>query len=239
PGPVFGGHIGSGFGVGAAWLFTRSGGVWTQQGSKLVGTGAVRFTTQGFSAALSCNAAVIGGFTDDGSAGATWVFTARPVATHDFNGDCLSDIVWYNTTSGQVVNWLVKGVSVVGGGSPGSAPSPWAIVGQRDFNGDGVTDLLWRNSISGELLIWFLNGSSVVGGGSLGAASSPWMVAGTGDFNGDGFGDVLWYNTDTGQSVVWLLNGTSIIGGGSPGSAANPWTIAGTGGLNSDGRSGI
>ena len=27
--------------TGAAWVFTRSGGVWTQQGSKLVGTGAV------------------------------------------------------------------------------------------------------------------------------------------------------------------------------------------------------
>ena len=28
-------------GTGAAWVYTRSGGVWTQQGSKLVGTGAV------------------------------------------------------------------------------------------------------------------------------------------------------------------------------------------------------
>ena len=28
-------------GIGAAWVFTRSNGVWTQQGSKLVGTGAV------------------------------------------------------------------------------------------------------------------------------------------------------------------------------------------------------
>ena len=27
--------------AGAAWVFTRSGGVWSQQGSKLVGTGAV------------------------------------------------------------------------------------------------------------------------------------------------------------------------------------------------------
>jgi hypothetical protein len=27
-------------GTGAAWIYTRSGGVWTQQGSKLVGTGA-------------------------------------------------------------------------------------------------------------------------------------------------------------------------------------------------------
>jgi hypothetical protein len=29
--------------AGAAWVYTRSGGVWTQQGSKLVGTGAVGF----------------------------------------------------------------------------------------------------------------------------------------------------------------------------------------------------
>jgi hypothetical protein len=27
--------------IGAAWVFTRSGGVWTQQGNKLVGTGGV------------------------------------------------------------------------------------------------------------------------------------------------------------------------------------------------------
>src|SRR2546426_9180335 len=27
--------------AGAAWVYTRSGGVWAQQGSKLVGTGAV------------------------------------------------------------------------------------------------------------------------------------------------------------------------------------------------------
>jgi hypothetical protein len=27
--------------IGAVWVFTRSGGLWTQQGSKLVGTGAV------------------------------------------------------------------------------------------------------------------------------------------------------------------------------------------------------
>ena len=32
--------------TGAAWVFTRSGGVWTQQGSKLVGTGAVGTPTK-------------------------------------------------------------------------------------------------------------------------------------------------------------------------------------------------
>jgi hypothetical protein len=41
--------------VGAVWVFTRSSGVWTQQGAKLVGTGAVNpgRVGQGYSVALS------------------------------------------------------------------------------------------------------------------------------------------------------------------------------------------
>jgi hypothetical protein len=43
--------------IGAAWVFTRSGGVWAQQGSKLVGTGAVGpyGAQQGTSVSLSDN----------------------------------------------------------------------------------------------------------------------------------------------------------------------------------------
>src|SRR5438270_254733 len=49
--------------IGAAWIFTRSGSVWTQQGQKLVGTGGGGFSEQGFSVAISSdgNTAVIGG----------------------------------------------------------------------------------------------------------------------------------------------------------------------------------
>src|ERR1043165_5449821 len=36
-------------GAGAAWVFTRSGGLWTQQGSKLVGIGAIGNSRQGSS----------------------------------------------------------------------------------------------------------------------------------------------------------------------------------------------
>src|SRR5262249_44418369 len=154
----------------------------------LVGTGTVGNALQGRSVALSCNTAIVGGSRDNSNAGAAWVFVAPPTGTHDFNSDCLSDIVWYNTTTGQVVTWLVNGTTVVGGGSPGSAASPFAIVGQRDFNGDGMTDILWRNGTSGQVVIWFLNGSTVIGGGSPGSAASPFTIAGTGDFNGDGFG---------------------------------------------------
>jgi hypothetical protein len=158
---------------------------------------------------------------------------------HDFSGDSTSDILWYNTASGQVVVWLINGTTVTGGGSPGSTTTPWTIVGQRDFNGDGFSDILWRNGTSGQLIIWLLNGGTLVGGGSPGSVAGQWSVAGTGDFNNDGMGDVLWYNSSTGQAVIWLLNGASLIGGGSPGAVPSPWTIAGIADFNGDGFSDI
>ncbi len=73
--------------AGAAWVFTRSGGAWTQQGAKLVGdctsncanegTGESGEGQFGFSVALSedGNTAVIGAPIDNKNAGAAWVFT--------------------------------------------------------------------------------------------------------------------------------------------------------------------
>ena len=59
--------------AGAAWVFSRSGGVWTQQGNKLVSPGAVG--RLGTSVALSAdgNIAIVGGFVEDG--GVALVFT--------------------------------------------------------------------------------------------------------------------------------------------------------------------
>jgi hypothetical protein len=64
--------------AGAARVFTRSYGVWSQQGPKLVGTDMIGpFQLQGISVSLSSdgNSAVIGGFADDNNMGAAWVFT--------------------------------------------------------------------------------------------------------------------------------------------------------------------
>jgi uncharacterized repeat protein (TIGR01451 family) len=63
--------------AGAVWVWTHDGAVWTQQGPKLVGTGAVGAPEQGWSVALSAdgNTALVGGIADNGYAGAVWVFT--------------------------------------------------------------------------------------------------------------------------------------------------------------------
>ncbi len=70
---------GTGFGtdVGAAWVFTRSGSTWSQQGAKLTPSDEVGPGAFGDSVALSGdgNTALIGGVNDNNSVGAAWVFT--------------------------------------------------------------------------------------------------------------------------------------------------------------------
>jgi hypothetical protein len=77
--------------VGAAWVFTRSGSTYTQQGPKLVGTGESGKAVFGSSVALSSegNTALIGGPVDNNKAGATWVF-ARSGSTWTQQGEKLT-----------------------------------------------------------------------------------------------------------------------------------------------------
>jgi hypothetical protein len=76
---LIGGYKDNSF-VGAAWGFTRSGGAWTQQGSKLTGSGESGAGWFGVSVALSSdgNTALIGGPGDNSWVGAAWVFTPPP-----------------------------------------------------------------------------------------------------------------------------------------------------------------
>jgi hypothetical protein len=63
--------------TGASWVHIRSGTVWKQQGSKLVGADAVGHAEQGFSVALSADGstAVAGALADNRVTGAAWVHT--------------------------------------------------------------------------------------------------------------------------------------------------------------------
>jgi hypothetical protein len=63
--------------VGAAWVLTREGTTWTQQGPKLTGKEEAGGGWFGHSVALSAegNTALIGGIFDNGGVGAAWVFT--------------------------------------------------------------------------------------------------------------------------------------------------------------------
>jgi hypothetical protein len=162
--------------AGAAWVFTRSGGVWSQQRSKLVGSGGVGAAYQGFSVALSGdgNTVMIGGPHDNSSIGATWVFTRsggvwsqqaklvgaggvgfgqRQGNSVALSGDGNTAIVGgpdddYNTGAAWVFTrsggqWKQLGVKLVGTGasakgSPAGSTTPVAL------SGDGNTAIIGR-----------------------------------------------------------------------------------------------
>ncbi len=146
--------------TGAVWIFTRSGGDWTQQGNKLVGTGSVDGACQGCSVSLSSdgNTAIVGGYDDNSGAGAAWVFTR-------------SDAVW-SQEGGKLVG---NPASVFGNAVSLSGDGNTAIIGEPDL----------EVYISGSYLprgaAWvFTRSEEVWTGGSL--------LAGTDAVEGGGYG---------------------------------------------------
>jgi hypothetical protein len=159
-------------------------------------------------------------------------------AVGDFNGDCRSDLLWHNSSTEQVYEWLMNGTTFTSSGSPGSLTSDWVIQDVGDFNADGKADILWRNSTTGEVVIWLMNGTTMTSSTSLGNVSSDWSIAGVGDYKGDRYADILWQNT-SGELYLWLLNGTTIAGGGIVGNVSSGWNVAGIGDFNGDGDADI
>jgi hypothetical protein len=224
--------------VGAAWMFVQHAGAWSQV-SKLVGNGVVGHAAQGTAVALSNDGstAIVGGDNDQFGIGAAWAFVLHNVlASHDFDGDGKSDILWRDT-SGNLAIWFMNGAQVLASSGVAAVPNVWSIVGQRDFNGDGNADILWRDT-AGNLDTWFMNGVVITPSPGLGAVTANWSIAGTGDFNGDHDGDILWHDT-SGNVALWLMNGASIAQSCGVGSAPPSWSIAGVGDFNGDGNADI
>jgi hypothetical protein len=75
---------------GSAYVFTRSGGVWTQQ-AKLTASDAAEGGRFGTSAAVSGDTALVGAYLDDNTggtdAGSTYVFALGCDTDGDLNGD--------------------------------------------------------------------------------------------------------------------------------------------------------
>jgi hypothetical protein len=212
--------------AGATWVFTRSSGVWSQEGSKLVGTGAVGGASfQGVSVALSAdgNTAIVGGFGDNSYAGATWVFTR-------------SSGVWSQEGSKLV------GTGAVGGARQGvsvalSADGNTAIVGgPLDSSEAGATWVFTRSSG-----VWSQEGSKLVGTGAVGGADQGYSVALSADGNTAIVGGVedsseagaAWVFTRS--SGVWSQEGSKLVGTGAVEIADQGNSVA----LSADGNTAI
>src|SRR5271166_3506862 len=154
--------------VGAVWAFTRSGTTWTQQGSKLTGgeeSGTSHFGCCGIALSADGNTALIGGYGDNSSVGASWVFTR----------------------SGST--WSQQGPKLTAAGETGAAHFGYAVALSSDGNtaliGGGADNskvgAAWVFTRSGST--WSQQGSKLTGGGETGAGQFGYAVALSSDGN--------------------------------------------------------
>jgi hypothetical protein len=202
--------------VGAAWIYTRTGGSWTQLGPKMVGTGMVGFAYFGYSAAISAdgNTAVIGGVMDNSNQGAVWIYTH----------------------SGS--NWTQQGTKLVGTGMVGAGEQGRAV----SISADGNTAMIggfYDNSYQGAAWIftrsgntWTQQGAKLVGTGgstnaeqgvsvSLSADGNAAMVGGVNDNSGTG---AAWLYTRSGG--LWTQKGAKLVGAGSVGASQQGYFVS-------------
>ena len=223
--------------IGAAWVFSRSGGAWTQR-AKLVGTGNSGSSNQGFSIALSADGstALVGGPFDNNSSGAAWVFT-RPGSIWSQQQKLVGTGSSGSAQQGISLALSADGtITLVGGhGDNGSIGAVWPFVqidwstasaATHDFNADGTSDILWRDS-SGNLALWLISNGQFSSGATLGQVSTAWSVAATGDFNLDGMSDILWLDS-SGDVAIWLMNGATLSSGINLGNVGTSWQVQGT-----------
>jgi FG-GAP repeat len=160
--------------VGAAWVFTRSGSTWTQQGKKLIANDEVGHAGYGFSVALSAegNTALIGGITDEAEiegkttpAGAAWVLT-RTGSTWTQQGKKLTANA--RTPAGQMGSSVAL-----------SADGNTALVGER--HADGMLGAAWAFTRSGSA--WAQQGGKLAAREETGEAQLGWSAALSADGN--------------------------------------------------------
>jgi len=203
-----------GFGVtttegGATWVFVRTGSTWAQQGSKLVGTGAVGVSSQGASVSLAAdgNTALIGGPSDDGDHGAAWVF-ARSGSTWTQQGGKVTP------TDASGLPHFGVAVALSGDGTTAAAGGP--------FDGTGPFGAVWV--FKRPVGIWEQQGSKLVGTGTVNtlvyqgmsvSLSGDGRVLVEGGPRDDSYVGAAWAFVRSG--TTWTQMGNKLIGTGSVG----------------------
>jgi hypothetical protein len=121
----------------------------------------------------------------------------------DFNGDGVSDVLWQNTSTHQLLDWQMSNGHLQSVLPEQTPPSGWVYEGIGDFKGNGADEVLLESGTT-------LNAWNMVTGShfSLGTPPMPsgFSVAGIGDYNHDGVSDVMIYDKSSGAVEVGLCN---------------------------------
>ncbi|KJU86945.1 hypothetical protein MBAV_000862 [Candidatus Magnetobacterium bavaricum] len=103
-------------------------------------------------------------------------------ATYMFDSDAMADMLWQNTTTGQVVMWIMNGAAittaapVTHNGNPMHIDSSWLYRGLGYFNADNQADILWHNPDNGIVVIWNMDGASISSVAIPGVVGGEWLI---------------------------------------------------------------
>jgi hypothetical protein len=197
-------------GVGAAWVYTRSGSTWTQQ-AKLTGGEEIGSGWFGWSVALSADGetALVGGYVDHSNLGAAWVFKRS------------------GTT------WTQQGAKLTGGEESGAGEFGWSVAlsgdgqtaligGHADHEGQGAAWLFAAPEPgSGTGSTWTQQGTKLTGGEESGAGEFGQAVALSGDGQTALIGGradhedqgAAWVFVPPSAGSTWLQQGAKLTGG--------------------------
>ena len=203
-------------GAGGAWIFTRAGSTWTQQGQKLVANDEQGAANFGVRVALAGDGrtALIGGWTDSGGAGAAWVFTR-------------SGSTW--TQQGQELTASDEGdAGAFGGGVALSANGDTALIGAEHDNNDiGAAWIFTRANST-----WSQRGSKLTATGEAGNAFFGKNVA----LSADGTLALISGHVDNAEAgaawvfartgTAWIQQGSKLTGSGEIGAGAFGFKLA-------------
>jgi hypothetical protein len=180
-------------GAGAAWVWRRTGGTWTQQGLKLVPSGTLGNVRFGSSLSLSAdgNTAIIGGVfcevLPSSNCGAAWIWTR-------------SGGIWSQgprlLSAGGADAATLQGFAV-----SISADGSTAVVGGVSGNSQTSTGFIWRNTGG----VWAQQGTKLVGSGSVGAGNAQQPGVSTA-ISADGSTAILGgWNDNNGVGAHWVF----------------------------------
>jgi hypothetical protein len=210
--------------TGATWIFVRDNhnNSWLQQGSLLVGTGAVGSANQGFPVCLSYdgNTLISAGSSDDTNIGAVWTFTRS-------NGVWMQEGEKLLPPSYTDAPGFGSGVALSYDGNTLVVGAPY------DIGNNGTTWVFTKVGSS-----WVQQGDSLTGTGSVTAGNNQGMVTA---ISGDGNTLAIaspFDDSNTGKTWVfrrsngvWTQDGDGLIGTGGVNSPSQGTALS----LNGDG----
>jgi len=136
------------------------------------------------------------------------------VGTGDFNSGGYDDVLWQNTSTGEIGYWQMDGgtyVQYVQIAAPGFLSTAWRVAGAGNLSSSSGSppNILLQNTSTGEIGYW----SAAFGGQILytqiaapGAVATVWHIEATPDVNGDGEADFVFQNVMTGEVGYWLVD---------------------------------